>query len=118
MSTLGKSYQQAMSQIDEMVKTAIEEAGDKQQIYYTAYETDQFDVPINNLEEIPVQGKIKFVDEDGEWESPILDSPTWLRIVIFANRMVIETEAWYRSFDDFDITDNQDGIMIAEFEMN
>ena len=118
MSIIGKSYRQAINQIDEMVKIAIEETGDEQQIYYTAYETDQFDIPINNLEDIPVQGKIKFVNASGEWESPILISPTWLEITIFANRMAIETYSWYRSFNDFEIIYNQDDVMIAEFEMS
>jgi hypothetical protein len=123
MSTLGKSYQDVIDQIDKNVEQAIKEAAfgkmySEKRVIYTAYEMDEYDIPISNLDEVPVKGKIKFVSEDGEWHSPVLDSPTWLQIAVYANAMLIATDEFYfKYFDDFEVVDNENGIMIANFNM-
>ena len=118
MSTLGKAYQVALNGIENRVSKAIEEFCDTHRIVYSAYEMDQFDTPIDNLDDVPVKGKVKFTTEDGSWESDEYESPTWLQIAVIVNHMINETEDYYNKyFMDFDIVDNRDGVMICQVVM-
>jgi hypothetical protein len=121
MSTLGMTYQQIMDQIDSRVLEAVEASGESQSVVYSAYEEDEWGNPINNLDEIPVEGKIKFVDKEKTFESEVLDSPTWLEITVVANKMVNKTSDYQnRHFYDFDVfkVERNDGkIMTATLLM-
>jgi hypothetical protein len=117
MSTLGMSYQQVMEQIDSIVEETIKLTGKKQSVVYSAYEEDEYGNPINNLKEIAIKGMIKFVDGEDFVSLPLF-SPTWLDIAIVANEMINQTKDYQnRHFKDFDVFDNQDGVMIAKLIM-
>ena len=117
MSTLGMSYQEIVEQIDNKVKEAVKEFYENPSVVYSAYEYDEWDKPIDNLSEVPVKDKIKFISEDGEWESTVIDSPTWLQIAVIANRMINETKDYKRHFKDFNVFEEKDGVLIANFIM-
>ena len=116
MSTLSKAYQNAYDKIQDEVEKAIKESGQKIELKYAAYDWDDADIPLNNLKEVPVKGKVKFVDQ-GEWtsnykpfESDICDSPTWLEIAVIANKMVTVTgdkhHVFLESLGDYEVDDN------------
>ena len=112
MSYITKSYQEMMTEMDDMIDKALGET--ERYVLYSAYETDEFDRPINNLEKTPVKGKIKFISEDYEWESEVYDSPTWLDIAVIANKMIIGTQDYNNKYlEDIDIFDSKNGITTA-----
>lgn len=119
MSGLSKAYQEAMDKIDGKVEEAIKQDGaNRHYVMYSAYDFDQWETPIDNLDEVPVKGKIRFESEDGEWKSGVLESPTWLEITVVANHMIIETGDYHHVYvEDFDVIANEDGIMIARLFM-
>jgi hypothetical protein len=111
MNTLGMSNQQIIKRIDAIVN---EEINDECIVVYSAYDYDDYGRLINNLEEVPVNGKVKFVSEDGEFESEILESPTWLDICVVANKMLKNAMDYQnRHFEDIDVFDRQNDIAIA-----
>lgn len=117
MSTLGMSFQDVTEQIDEAIKNKLSE-GEELNIIYSAYDLDERDIPINNLNEVPVEGKIKFVE--GEFESEVMDSPTWLDIAIVANKMISKTRDFQNKyFEDFNVEKlGEDDNYTATFVMN
>jgi hypothetical protein len=55
---------------------------------------------LDNLDEVPIRGKVKFRagrDEfyggaaSRDYESPVLEDPTWLDLCVHANRMILTT---------------------------
>lgn len=120
MSTLGMSYGDILDYFDKEVSKIIKETekDDKLYVIYSAYELNEFDIPIDNLKQIPTKGKIRFVSEDGEWKSEIFESPTWVEIAAIANKMIIETQDYFHSyFEDFDVFDTEDDVLIAKLIM-
>ena len=91
-------YQEASDPMHKKVQKAVEENGQDFWVYYSAYE-DKDGIPIDNLNEIPVPGKVMFVEQGDtfygsgkSYRSKILDSPTWLEICVVANEMIIATK--------------------------
>lgn len=124
MNTLGMSYQEIMTKIDETIKNALSFKNgyatkpDELYIIYSAYEEDEYGIPKINLNEIPFKGKIKFVNEDETYESEVYDSPTWLDIAVIANTMIMTTKDFQKkSFRDIDIFNNKNGVAIATLIM-
>ena len=108
MSCLSKAYQEAMDKINKRIDEAIKADGqEKPLVIYSAYEYDEFDNPVDNLDDVPVNGKIVLVDSGDFWDwkhemdgtenpykpfrSKIMDSPTWLEIAVEANKMIHTT---------------------------
>lgn len=114
MNSLGMSYQDIIDMIDSKVNEKFKSINKNQIVVYSAYDYDEWDNPIENLKEIPVKGKVKFVNKDGDFESEVLNSPTWLDITVIANEMLEESKDYqYRHFKDVDVFKNVDGIMTA-----
>jgi hypothetical protein len=84
--------------MDKKIETAIKKSGQKKVfVIYSAYDEDESDNPIDNLNEIAVKGKVVLVgDADEFWGgetsldycSPVLENPTWLEVCVHANRMI------------------------------
>ena len=122
MHTISKVYHDAFNEIQDNVDTAILKECQEVLIRYLAKELD--DIPINNLNKVPVKGKVRFVDE-GEFyndytpfESEVYDSPTWLEIAVIANKMLEVTKDKDRIFlETLEVNDDGNGIKIATIIM-
>ena len=99
--------------------------GEKPVVFYAAYESDEGDLPIDNLDEIAIEGKVKFraehdpdSGEGDEYTSPVLDSPTWLDVAVLANQMIKTTGDYHHQFlESVCVLRERDGIKIAGFSM-
>lgn len=134
MSGLSKAYQEVINNMDKKITDAVKDDGqEKVFVQYSAYLFDEYDIPIDNLDEVPEKGMVRFIDGgdkfgwkhdmDGTenpynpFESVIMDSPTWLEIAVEANRMINTT---YNSnhcyLEDIEWVKDDD-IMIFRFIM-
>ena len=98
MSSISKAYLERYNEIQDMVDKAIKDDGREIWLKYSAYEWSDDDMPINNLKEIPIKGKVVLLSEEGDFRSEVLESPTWLEIAVVTNKMCIETECKYNVF--------------------
>lgn len=91
-------YMDASRKIDARVEEAVTGSG-QQHVWvdYSAYGTDDEDVPLDNLDAVAIPGKCIVYHEATEfyggrksqdYVSEVLDSPTWLRLCVEANRMI------------------------------
>ena len=99
MSAISKAYMDSYNAIQDTVEKAIRDDGQKVLLSYSVYE-DENDVPVNNLKEVPIKGKVIFLSEEEDFRSEVYESPTWLEIAVIANRMCLETESDFRVFLD------------------
>ncbi len=105
-SEFRKKYAEASDPMHKKVEDAIKAAsGADFWVYYSAYESDPDGIPIDNLDEIPVPGKVMMVEQgdnffgDGKgYRSKVLDSPTWLDLCVAANDMIIATDDKHHIF--------------------
>ena len=116
MSILSKAYQDAENKIQDKVDAEIDKFCENKKVVYSAYESDEWDTPIDNLSEIPIEGKVVFMDEKGEFKSGVFESPTWLDIAVIANRMLNETNDYHLYFEQIDIHE-EGGVNIATLIM-
>jgi len=118
MNTISKSFQVAMNEIDDIIDSAIKADGRKKEVIYSG-ESDEYDIPINNLSEVILKGKVKFMNSDKTFESEIIENPTWLDVVVIANRMIIETEDYHHIYFEslYDIYQDDNGVLIATLSM-
>lgn len=89
------------NEIDAAVEAACMAAGSKRvHVEYAAYNTDEEDCPINNLDAIAVPGPCVLMAERNEYwggepskafYSPLLHDPTWLQVCVYANQMIRRT---------------------------
>ncbi len=142
MSTLSKAYQNAINKMEDKVNEACKKAKEHGRIdvIYSTYEFDQYDTPIDNLDDVPLKGKVKFVDADALKEgnffdfmyvdnpednpykpfvSKVMDSPTWLEIAVLANEMIQVTYDRHHVYlEDVVVLEvKDDGVQIAKIQM-
>lgn len=129
------AYRVASDAIEERVEAAIRESGEQVHVIYSAYKMDERDVPVDDLDESPILGPVVFEqlsDWKGEeaegydretWDdyrSGVADSPTWLTIAVFANRMIETTGDFHHVFLE-GVMDTgrktEDGVPIYSFSM-
>lgn len=117
MSGLGKAYQDAVNEIENIIQKEIEEKFcDRKYVNYAAYDSDEYDIPINNLNDIPITGKVRFVNE--EFDSGVFENPTWLDIAVIANRMLFDTAEYLNVYlEDVEAIKHEDGVTTAIFHM-
>ncbi len=119
----------AMQAIDDRVAARIEKdtPGKKVRVDYSAYESTDDDIPIDNLDTIPISGKIRIREESEEfwggkksskWESPILENATWLDLCVQANNMIRRVRDTHHCFlEAIDVVGQEGDITICEFGM-
>lgn len=91
------------------VDAAIEAAGKQSRVYFSAVGDDGRDV--RDLNTIAYHGRCRFVHKyEPRWESehapagrhtytsPVVDSPTWLQVAMFANDMMEATGDYHHCF--------------------
>lgn len=124
-------YGRAMDAIDERVRRAIMDARraamlrplNRMLVDYSAYESDANEVPIDNLDEIAVNGKVKFVSNNPEWEerpyeSEVMENPTWLQVAVLANDMILWTkDRHHRFLECVTLLRRYDDVAVYEFGM-
>lgn len=92
----------ALNSIQQRVGEAIED-GDRR-VYYSAYDSDDRGVPIDNLDQVAVEGRVKFVAEPGwshegrRYESQEVENPTWLQVAVLANDMILVVDDYHHRF--------------------
>jgi len=91
-------YQEASDPMHQKVEDLVRKSGQDFHVYYSAYESTPEGIPIDNLDEVPIKGKIKVVEQGSDffgsgkgYRSKVLDSPTWLELCVVANEMIIAT---------------------------
>jgi hypothetical protein len=111
------SYRQAADAIAKRIEKALVADGQNlKRVIYSAYETDDDDVPIDNLDEVPVEGRIKLVagadwNEDGErYESDWVESPTYLQLAVMANAMLHQVRDGHHLYFEGIYKGKKDGI--------
>lgn len=119
------NYGKVLSKIRERID---EKLGSSRYVAYSAYEIDEEkDIPVDNLDKIAVEGKVKFVNERDEfwggqeskdWESEILINPTWLDVCVLANEMIQTTKDFHHVFlEGINVLKREEDLNIAELMM-
>jgi hypothetical protein len=125
------AYSKAMDAIDKRVEAHIKATGRKNIILdYSAYQTDVIDgveLPIDNLDQVPVRGKVKFIaepddffggEESQPYVSPVVESPTWLEVCLYANDAILQTNDHHHCFlEGLDVRRVEGDVQIVEFSM-
>jgi hypothetical protein len=117
-----KAYAFAFDGIQGRIKAR---AGRNCLVVFSAYGLDADKVPIDNLDDVPVPGKLiirgKRDPNHGtyrskDYESPIMDGPTWLDLCVIANdQMVTTRNRDHRYLEHVEVVGNMGDIQIAAF---
>lgn len=99
--------------------------GEDPVVAHSAYKTGPDALPIDNLDEIAFEGKIRFYaernpnwDEAQDYTSPVVESPTWLDVNALANDMIKTTCDYHHHFlEGIRIIGEEDGVKVARFSM-
>lgn len=93
-----EKWRAAVEPMEKRVDEAVKKNGQKPYVIYSAYQHDEDGIPINNLDEIAVEGNVKFVEmgdtffgDGSNYESDVFYNPTWLDVAVLANEMIIAT---------------------------
>ena len=109
-STYEESFRERYAKASDPMHKKVEDAvfadgQEKSQVYYSAYEATEEGIPIDNLDEIPIEGKIMIVEMGSDfygsgdsYKSKTLDSPTWLELCVAANEMMFTTKDLHHVF--------------------
>ena len=122
--------QYVRNEMDRKIAEAITAAGHKKyRVVYEAFETDEHDCPIDNLDQVAVQGPCRFVapinfnwggHKSKAYRSPVLHDPTWLQVCVCANAMIKRTRdthhVFLESIERLSTTDD-DGVPHYRFWM-
>jgi len=95
-----EKYRKAADPMTKKVDDAVHASGQEESVvFYSAYESTEEGIPIDNLDAIPIEGKILLVDAgsdfygNGEaYKGKTLDNPTWLELCVAANEMILTTK--------------------------
>lgn len=84
--------------IEKRIIAACEAAGHKRvRVFYSAYDSDDDDNPMDNLDKIAAKGKVVLIGEKDDfyggeasrsYVSEVLENPTWLQVAVCANAMI------------------------------
>ena len=88
-------------------------------VIYAAYPYDENRLPIDNLDMVAVTGRTR--SEDEIWDSyigEIVENPTWLKLALEANRMMIASEDHHHvAFESVQVLrETEDGIKILSLD--
>jgi len=121
---MGSGVSDESMELDDAIQARVKAAlGDDVRVIYEAYDYDDEDLPVDNLDQQAHKGRIRFVAEDpndGEtFESETLENPTWLDVARVANQMLIALNDHHHVYlEGFDIVKRPKGdAAIAEFSM-
>ena len=113
-------WEKVYSEIENQLKNEI---SDEILVRFSAYKIDENEIPINNLNDIVVNGKVKFISPKNIWKnekytSVIVENPTWLDITVLANEMIIKTQDKHHIYlEDIEFVREEKDIKIYDFIM-
>ena len=124
------------SRMNDQMRTAVlDELGsvkyERARVYYSAYPVTDNGVPINNLNDVAVEGKCVFVQEyESFWDnidrgpagtdyvSMVKENPTWLEVAVMADDMMGVTGDHHHQFlESIRQIDSVDGVKTMTFFM-
>jgi hypothetical protein len=120
-----EKYKEASKKIADKIKARL--GGSRMDVIYSAYKTDQDRIPIDNLDEVAFEGKIRirekkesyWGDKNSEdYESRVLENPTWLDLAVIANECIQTVRDFHHVFlEGFTVVGEEDGVKIATLWM-
>jgi hypothetical protein len=91
--------------LDAMHARIAERLGEKPVVFYSAYITDERELPVDNLDDVPIEGAIQFRTTHQPFWGPgrsfasaVVTSPTWLEIAVLADAMIRTTGDYHHQF--------------------
>jgi hypothetical protein len=113
-----KAYASACDAIQNRVKHRI---GRNCVVVFHAYKLNADRLPIDNLDEVPVSGKLlirsgrrRRAAQSIEFESPVVENPSWLELCVIANNQLIATrDRKHRYLEQIDVVGSIDEIQVA-----
>jgi hypothetical protein len=114
-----KAYALACDSIQNRIKRRV---GPKSVVFFSAYALDADRIPIDNLDDVPVTGKLRVrgtrsqrIQRSESYESSILENPSWLDLCVFANEQIIATrDREHRFLENIEVIEIVDGIKIVK----
>lgn len=101
-------YTKAVDEMEAQIIQACRNAGHQNfRVFYSAYESDADDVPINNLDSVVANGQVRFVLNHSEffggragrdYQSEVLEHPTFLQAAVCANKAIMVTNDLHHIF--------------------
>ncbi len=141
---MSNEYGERLDNMHKIVEAALPE-GEDRHVFYSAYNTSKkTNLPVNNLNDIAIQGKAIIVQEYDEFwdrhasasedfsgtktvhnagsqfQSSVLENPTWLDLTVVANKMIQVTHDYHHQFlESVSLLKDQkiDGVQVYEFWM-
>jgi len=100
--TWQKDYSQRLDAIHDKIQKVL--GTDEVLVFYSAYDTEE-DLPIDNLDEVAIEGKAILVAENDsfwgegtDYESEVVENPTWLQVAVLANAMIKKIGDYHHIF--------------------
>ena len=118
-----KAYAAACDAIQNRVKASI---GPKCAVYFSAYTLDSDQVPVDNLDEVPITGKllvrgsrrVRGSQRSRDYESSILENPSWLDLCGIANDQIIATrDREHRYLEGIEVVENNGDVQLTAFRL-
>ncbi|WP_139332556.1 hypothetical protein [Aquipseudomonas alcaligenes] len=81
-------------------------------VNYSVYDVDERGLPINNLNDIAIEGKIivlanhnPFWGKGSDYKSQVLENPSWRELAVIANEVIVTTGDLHHAYlEGFEIT--------------
>lgn len=98
-------YSRRLSEMQEAIAEVVGE--DLIEVVYSAYKTDAEGLPINNLNDVAIQGTVVLIQGyDDFWgigggkdyKSEPITNPTWLQLAVLANASILTTGDYHHVF--------------------
>ena len=117
-----REFDRRLTAIEHRLKKAI--IG-KCRVEYSAYPTDDNELPVDNLDDRAIDGRCRFVQEHDpsfgkgdDYLSREVANPTWLEVAVLANEMIEVTGDHHHVFlEGLTILGEEMGLKIVQFEM-
>ncbi len=126
------TFDQAVQKMADRVDEAINQSMREIHLSYCAHKSDEHGLPIDNLDDTAVIGKVILVadgdascpeNDSQNYESPVMEDPTWLEICVLANAMIETTNDLDHVYlegieeDEEQSSQRSDGIQVYRFCM-
>ncbi len=108
-----QEWQAATNVIGEAVEEAIKASGQEDvYVIYSAYDIDDNDIPINNLNEVAAEGTFRvkrrepYFGNGKVYDGGEVTNPTWLELAVHNNASILHTQDGHHVFfEGFNIKD-------------
>ncbi len=120
-----KKWSAANDAIQKKVEVALAKKNQKPSVIYSAYKSDKDGIPLDNLDEIAVMGKVIIVENADDffgngngYQSTVINNPTWLDLTLLANEMILIVGDFHHIyFEDVRPMDSEGEVKLYKFVM-